>query len=114
MNVKVEDIKKYDKLFLVTSPKTETNGKRSFNITGTFFSKVQKYFALRPPNVGHNRFFIQYHNGKCTSQPIGRNKFCGMSRRIAVYLNLPQPERFSGTSWRVFLTEIKLNFEMNF
>lgn len=81
-------------MFWVIIPNAET--KQSFTISGTFFSIVQKYVAMRPKTANTNRFFLTYQEGKCTEQPHGKNKFNGIPRKIAKYLNLPQPELYSG------------------
>lgn len=95
-SLKIDFVKEYDELILVTIPKTASTAKQSFTITGTFFKVVEKYIALRPKNLTENRFFLQYRKGKCTEQPIGKNMFSGMARRIAKYLKLPKAERYSG------------------
>lgn len=59
---------------------------------------IRKYIALRPNHVKESRLFLRYRDGKCTIQPIGKNKFAKMPRRIAKYLKLPEPERYSGTN----------------
>lgn len=79
----------------VIIPNADT--KDSFTISGTFFKIVQKYAALRPKNTTDNRFFVQYHEGKCTEQAVGKNQFCKIPRKIAKYLQLSEPERYSGT-----------------
>lgn len=96
LNIKVEHVKQYDDMCLVTMPKTDTFPKRTFAVTGTCSNMVQKYAALRPDFAKDNRFFVQYKDGKCSVQPIGRNKFMEMPRRIAKYLKLPDLERYSG------------------
>lgn len=83
-------------MFLVTMPKTETSAEGTFTITKKFFSVVRKYVALRPPNTVQNRFFVNYRNDKCYAQPIGKNKLAKMPQRIANYLNLPEPKRYTG------------------
>lgn len=98
INFTTDHIKQYDDLILVTVPKVDTSAKRTFTLTGTFFHLVKSYIALRPSNTRDKRFFIHYHQGKCTIQPIGKNKFYEMARKIAKYLKLPEPERYSGNS----------------
>lgn len=39
---------------------------------------VRKYIQLRPSNVKTDRFFIQYRNGRCINQVIGKNKIASM------------------------------------
>lgn len=98
VNIMTEHVKAYDDLILVTIPRTDTTPQGTFTITGTFFKLVQRYVELRPDNVTTNRFFLKYYDGKCSAQNIGKNKFSGMPRRIATYLKLPEPERYSGTA----------------
>lgn len=81
-------------MFWVIIPNAET--KHSYTITGTFFNIVQKYVALRPKNTIDNRFFVHYHDGKCTEQPFGKNRFNRIPRAIAKYLNLPESELYLG------------------
>ncbi|KAG4068899.1 hypothetical protein HA402_005047 [Bradysia odoriphaga] len=100
LKIMVEHVKRYDDLILVTTPKTVTNPQRTFTITGPFFHIVQKYADLRHENPTSGRFFLCYHDGKCTAQPIGRNKFCGMPKRIAKFLKLPESTRYSALSLR--------------
>lgn len=45
-------------------------------------------------------FFLNYQKGKCTQQSIGVNKFGGMPQKIAKFLKLPSPERFTGHAFR--------------
>lgn len=96
VNVGLDQIKQYDDLILVTMPRTENSAKRTFTLTGTSFDIVKKYIALRPETTKDNRLFLNYRDGKCKALPIGRNKFYEIPRRIAKYLKLPQPERYSG------------------
>lgn len=81
-------------MYWVIIPNAET--KHSFTITGTFFNIVQKYAALRPKNARDNRFFLQYSEGKCSEQALGKNQFTKMPRKIAKFLNLPHPEQYTG------------------
>lgn len=92
----MEHVKQYEDLILVTIPRTDTTPQGTFTITGTYFNIVQKYANLRYKNPVSNRFFLAYNDGKCTAQPIGKNKFSGMPRRVAQYLKLPEPGRYSG------------------
>ena len=54
----------------------------------------------RPESCPTDRFFLQYFKGKCTRQPIGINKFGAMPKDIALYLMLPNAEKFTGHSFR--------------
>lgn len=80
-DVLLKHIKKYDDMYLVTIPLTKNYEERSFAVTGTFFSIFEKYAALRPSAAKCDRFFLNYQKGKCTVQPIGKNKFYKMAGR---------------------------------
>lgn len=55
---------------------------------------------LRPKTVQTDRFFLNYKNGKCTQNPIGRNKFLSIPKLIAMFLDLENPDMFTGNSIR--------------
>lgn len=96
----MEHIVHYEDMYFVTIPRefTKTNKDNAFGITGELFHVVKKYEALRPSHVKTNRFFLNFQKGKCTVQVIGKSKFYGMPRRIAEFLKLPEPERYTGNS----------------
>ncbi|XP_037024949.1 uncharacterized protein LOC119066532 [Bradysia coprophila] len=106
INVMIDHIKVYEDLILVTIPKSETSAKRTFTVTGTFFTVMHKYIRLRPENSMINRFFLRYRDEKCTPLPMGRNRFFEMPRRIAKYLKLPKPELYSANSFRMNASHI--------
>ena len=60
--------------------------------------------ALRPNDVETPRFFLNYHNGKCTKQPVGINKFGKMPQIIASYLKLPEAGSYTGHTFRTSAT----------
>lgn len=94
----LDNIERHGDLFLVKVLQTKTKISRSFTISGTFATYVQKYMDLRSPRLrSDQRFFTNFQRGKCTVQFIGYNKFSMMSRRIATYLQLAEPERYTGT-----------------
>lgn len=99
-NMKIEDIRDLGSAFLVNVPYTKTKISRKFTITGNFYTICKKYIDLRPAYVTSQVFFLNYLNGKCTSQRIGINKFTKMGRQIAEFLKLPNPEKYSGHSFR--------------
>lgn len=47
-----------------------------------------------------DRFFIVYQKGKCHRQVIGKHKISETPNTIALFLNLPEPERYTGHSFR--------------
>lgn len=83
------DIEKHGNSFLVKIGRTKTKISRSFTINGGFDVVVQKYMDLRSQRLrASDRFFTNYQRGK--------NKFSKMSNRIANYLQLEEPERYTG------------------
>ncbi|XP_073941147.1 uncharacterized protein [Choristoneura fumiferana] len=101
LTLTVDNIQKHsDELLLVTLPDTKNKQDRSFIIREEYKKIVDKYQELRPTDMTNNRFFIQYHNGKCTRQVIGKNKLSSIPREIASFLNLPSPEMYTGHCFR--------------
>lgn len=94
----MQNIVRYADMYYVTIPRdiTKTGKENSFAITGALFKIVEKYESLRPSHVKTDRFFLNFQAGKCTVQVIGKSKIYGMPRRIAQFLNLPDPERYTG------------------
>lgn len=74
--------------------------RRTFIIEGQFARLVKYYESMRPSNMISDRFFIRYQNGRCTAEPIGKNKFGAMPKRIAEYLKLPDASLYTGHSFR--------------
>lgn len=99
-NITVEDVETDTHLQAINLPNTKTNKERKFVISGEFLNIVKAYQDLRPSGVGTPRFFLNYQNGKCTRQVIGKNKLSNMPKEIATYLNLPNPEQYTGHCFR--------------
>ncbi|XP_033222705.1 uncharacterized protein LOC117176559, partial [Belonocnema kinseyi] len=99
-NIKVDDVKDFNSMFLVTLPKMKNKLVRSFTIVGEFYAIVKKYCDLRPKDTTSHHFFLNYQNGRCTRQVIGINKFGAMPKQIASYLQLPDPKAYTGHSFR--------------
>jgi integrase len=99
-NITVDNIEKHGELLLVKLPNTKTKIDRAFVVREEFVRIVLKYQALRPDNLQTNRFFINYQRGRCLRQNIGRNKISNMPNKIAEFLNLPNPELYSGHCFR--------------
>lgn len=99
-NVRVEDITMQGDVFLVKIPKTKTYFPRAFTIEGEYANIVKCYIALRPAKTDSSRFFVNYQNGKCVNQVIGRNKILGTPKKIATYLGLEKPEEYTSHSLR--------------
>lgn len=101
MNMVVDDIQFKNDVIMVRVPKTKTYIPRQFIITQRLWiDLVKKYYSLRPSHVIHKRFFLQYRNGSCINSPIGINTIGKVPKNIATYLNLPNPELFTGHCFR--------------
>lgn len=87
-------------MLLIKIPITTTGIQRSFTVVGEFYNICKKYMQMRPKDPKTDRFFLNFQNDKCTRQPIGINKFGGMPKEIATYLNLPEPELYTGHCFR--------------
>lgn len=98
--MKTDDFQDLGSAYLINVPNTKTKIIRNFMITDKFYEICKKYASLRPSTITSNIFFLNYQNGKCTTQRMGINKFTIMARQIASYLNLPNPETYSGHSFR--------------
>ncbi|KAL7299553.1 hypothetical protein TKK_0007631 [Trichogramma kaykai] len=55
---------------------------------------------LRPKKCPTNRLFLTYRDGKCTNQPVGINKIGSIPNAIAKFLNLSDPDLYTGHSFR--------------
>lgn len=71
-----------------------------FVIDEKYTPLVEEYQRLRPYYTDTDRFFLNYQNGSGV-KPIGINKFPKMPFHIAKYLNLPNPETYTGNSFLI-------------
>lgn len=97
----VEDIEDTGSVLVVTLHDTKTKKKRIFTVTREIggineIELYRRYVSLRPKHINHSRFFIFYMNNKCTVQPVGIHSFYKMPKKIAHYLNLPNPDGYTG------------------
>lgn len=100
-NLTIKDVEYNTDVIFVTIPKTKNNISRHFAITNsTWINLIKKYADLRPNNVPHERFFLTYRNGHCISSPIGINTIGKLPKVIAKFLQLPNPELYSGHCFR--------------
>jgi len=98
--MKIQDIKDVGSMLLVSVPNTKTKIARKFTINDKFYQICNKYINLRPTNLKSDNFFLNFQKGKLTSQKIGINKFSAMGKQIATSLNLPNPDMYTGHSFR--------------
>ncbi|XP_071629088.1 uncharacterized protein [Temnothorax longispinosus] len=86
--------------YLVSIHESKNDMPRQFIIGDLFYKKVTQYMSLRPEDRFTDRFFIQYHKGKCQRQVIGKNKIGETPQIIAAYLNLENPKQYTGHCFR--------------
>lgn len=110
VSLTVQDVERHGKLLLVNIRETKTKVARSFTISGSYYEIVKRYADLRPKKCVSNRFFVKHRQTKCTVQVIGINKFRGIPREIANYLQLAEPNRYTGTlDFQLFFALTNLN-----
>lgn len=73
---------------------------RIFVIEDPYYATVKHYLSLRPKDPGTDRIFLQYLNGKCTRQPVGKNKFSQMPKTYAAFLDLDNVKKYTGHAFR--------------
>lgn len=94
------DVHDLKSALLVTIRDTKTKAARKFTVIGKYYDICKKYMDLRPKECTARSFFVNYANGKCTVQNVGINKFGNMGKHIATYLNLPDPNLYTGHCFR--------------
>ena len=85
---------------LVNIPNTKNKKPRKFAVTDQFFTLYKKYRKLRPQNMEREKLFISYRGGKCTKQVVGIHSIGIAPRTIAEFLNLDEPEKYTGHCFR--------------
>lgn len=103
----IDDIEDKGAVLLVRIPDSKTHIQRRFTVIGetgitnlNLLDIYRKYATLRPKNANSRHFFLSYRNGKCTKQVIGINTLSKIPSIIAKYLNLPQPNTYTGHTFR--------------
>lgn len=103
LKMKLDDVNDKENVLIVQVPDTKTHTSRTFTITNglsNWLSVYRKYIQLRTPNTTHKRLFVNYRNGKCTSQVVGINTFGKIPERIAEFLKLKNPKEYTGHCFR--------------
>lgn len=98
--VLIDDVEDLGDKYQISMNDTKNNYPGQFIIGSMFCETVKKYISLRPPDKFSDRFSIRYWAGKCYRQTIGRHTIGGISEQIATYLQLPNPQRFTGHCFR--------------
>ncbi|XP_037050971.1 uncharacterized protein LOC119084937 [Bradysia coprophila] len=91
LHVYIGDTKNYDpRDFAITE------GGLRYNLLGI----VRKYMLLRKSHTPHDRFFVCYRNGQCTTQAVGINTIGAIPKRIATFCGLDAPALYTGHCFR--------------
>lgn len=87
---------------MVSVSETKTNVKREFVIIkNEWISIIKKFLGIRLlVKNNQEKLFLTYHNGKCINSPVGINTIGKIPSHIAIYLNLPNPQEYSGHCFR--------------
>lgn len=96
----VKNVKDDGKELRVSIPKSKTKKPKEYIICGEFANIVREYMKFRPSNTKSDRFFLQWRNGKCTRQVMGKHSIAKIPKEAAAYLNLPEPSTYTGHSYR--------------
>lgn len=95
-----------DDILIIHVPNTKNNKQRTFTVCNSkenlidVVSICKKYFNLRPKNLNSRRLFIKYYNGKCSTQNVGHHTIGAIPSKIAIYLNLPNTQNYTGHCYR--------------
>lgn len=60
----------------------------------------KEYLALMGPNVISERAWLRVQDGKVQNRPIGKNHFADLTKSIAKWLKLPNPDSYTSHSLR--------------
>ncbi|KAJ8917570.1 hypothetical protein NQ315_000053 [Exocentrus adspersus] len=67
------------------------------NINGVSTLAIyRKHVASRNPETPHSRFFVAFHQGKCTQQVMGKNTLAKIPYKIAQFLKLENEHQHTG------------------
>ncbi|XP_045479462.1 uncharacterized protein LOC123684303 isoform X2 [Harmonia axyridis] len=105
-NMRIDDIEDHEKFVVVKIPNTENNIQRSFTVTNELDEEIhyidilRKYIALRPIHTKSKNLFLNYRNGRCSIQVVGRGTIGSWPARIAKYLGLEDSQVYTGHSFR--------------
>ncbi|XP_049825045.1 uncharacterized protein LOC126265979 [Aethina tumida] len=98
--LQVSDVEDINGKYLVSINDSKNGLPRKFLIGPLFYDKVKYYISLRPEDFKSKRIFVQFLKGKCNRQVIGKNKIGQIPKIIAEYLELADPQRYTGHCFR--------------
>ena len=106
VNMIIDDLRDMGPILIVNIPDSKTKKKIIFTITDESIEGMpvldiyRKYVSVRPMKTVHKRFFLQYNDGKCTNQVIGKNTMAEIPFKIASFLKLENAKQYTGHSFR--------------
>ncbi|KAJ8671428.1 hypothetical protein QAD02_002687 [Eretmocerus hayati] len=83
----------------VPAETTKNFQKNSFSIVGPFYLVVRRYLEARR-YINNDRFFLTYRNGSFINEAAGDRTIGSVPKKVAEYLGLSQPERYTSHSIR--------------
>lgn len=89
-----------DNELVILIPDSKSKVPILYQVDGEFAKIVREYMKMRPPHATTTRFFVQYRNGRCVNQVMGKNNIAKIPKEIAQFLGLPEYEKYSGHSFR--------------
>lgn len=100
LKMKISHVSPFEGKISIEIPETKTYTSRAFLITDQSWVKIIEDFLRLRGNIENERFFVQCRYGNATNQPFGHNSISQFPKKIATFLKLPHPERFTGHSFR--------------
>ncbi|XP_022902994.2 uncharacterized protein [Onthophagus taurus] len=102
----IKDIEDRESFIIITISNTKTNIQRTFTVINkknekiNYLRIVRKYIKLRPNNAKSLHLFLNYRNGKCKNQVVGKGTIGALSSKMAEYLKLENAVNYTGHSFR--------------
>ncbi|KAJ6643505.1 hypothetical protein Bhyg_08467 [Pseudolycoriella hygida] len=95
INLTTDNVEDNGNEIVVVIPDSKTKDSKFFTVDGEMAKIIRQYSKLRPDNVPTRRFFLQYRNGKCTRQVMGKNTIAKVPKDVAEFLGLPNHLTFT-------------------
>lgn len=96
----MSDLNIKDDIIIFNIRTTKNGSSRKFVITEVLWLEIIKKYLKMRPSPDMLKLFISIRNGKGTRQNIGHNTIGQMPKKIATYLNLVNPESYTGHAFR--------------
>lgn len=100
LNVKIDHVKDCGTEIIVTAPRNRKTLPEMFLISGEFAKVVQTFMRRRPAKAQTDRFFLQYSQGECETQSIGKKRIAVVPKEIAKFLKLDNYKAYNGHSFQ--------------